>query len=74
MNHRQGNFTCISVELFNLHATLLALLDSATEQPTDLIFASSMRLALKGAREGIRVAARDEGAGKTLSAEEGSIG
>ena len=43
-----GYFTCIAVELFSLHAPLVALLDSAAERANDLIFASPTRRTLKG--------------------------
>ncbi|MBA1155352.1 patatin-like phospholipase family protein [Microvirga sp. Marseille-Q2068] len=41
------DFTCIAVELFNLHASRPASLDSTAERANDLIFASSTRRTLR---------------------------
>jgi NTE family protein len=43
-----GDFTCIAVELFSLHAARPASLDSAAERANDMIFASPTRRTLKG--------------------------
>jgi len=41
------DFTCMAVELFNLHASRPASLDSTAERANDLIFASSTQRTLK---------------------------
>ncbi|WP_114947014.1 patatin-like phospholipase family protein [Microvirga calopogonii] len=41
------DFTCIAVELFSLHASRPASLDSTAERANDLIFASATRRSLK---------------------------
>ncbi|WP_262029178.1 patatin-like phospholipase family protein [Microvirga sp. Mcv34] len=43
----ERDFTCIAVELFNLHASRPASLDSTAERANDLIFASATRRTLK---------------------------
>ncbi|MBD2747449.1 patatin-like phospholipase family protein [Microvirga sp. BT688] len=45
---RGEDFTCIAVELFSLHASRPASLDSAAERANDMIFASPTHRALKG--------------------------